>query len=227
MGQEIERKFLTRNENWRGLAEGVLYRQGYLKTTQGHRVRVYTMGTPVRTSGYIEITSASVTLPQPVYEFAIPIQTAIVLLENLCIQTRQWEESGITYREGDLSSAAGHTIRFRIAGKQGFLTIKTKSVGISRSEFEFELPIEATQLFLETLCDQPQIQKYRHKIPYAGAIWEVDEFLAENQGLILAEVELTDENQTVTLPDWIGEEVSQDPRYYNSSLVKNPFTQWN
>lgn len=226
MAQEIERKFLTCNDRWRGLAEGVPYRQGYLRSERGHVVRVHTMGTPVRTSGFITITSTPAALPESGYEFSIPIQDAIAMLNNLCIDSRMWEQAGITYREGFLSTEADHTIRFRIAGSRGFLTIKTKTVGLSRTEFEFEIPCDRAKELLDQVCEQPQIEKIRYRIPQGDVIWEVDEFLAGNQGLILAEVELQDEAQQVVLPDWIGTEVSGDRRYYNSYLVKNPFTQW-
>ncbi|MBD2327171.1 CYTH domain-containing protein [Alkalinema sp. FACHB-956] len=148
------------------------------------------------------------------------------MLETLCIHSRQWEQAGITYREGFLSTEADHTIRFRLAGHRGFLTIKTKTVGLSRTEFEFEIPSDRAKALLDRVCEHPQIEKIRYKIPQGEVIWEVDEFLAENQGLILAEVELQDEAQQVVLPDWVGAEVSGDRRYYNSYLVKNPFTTW-
>jgi CYTH domain-containing protein len=79
---------------------------------------------------------------------------------------------------------------------------------------------------LDNLCEAPLIEKTRYKIEYAGLTWEVDEFAAENQGLIIAEVELTDENQSIELPEWIGKEVSDDPRYFNANLVENPYSQW-
>jgi adenylate cyclase len=226
MPQEIERKFLLLNQDWRTLAEGVHYRQGYLQS-KNDLIRVHTLGTPARTSAFVSINEPphSPNLTKT-YEYSIPIGDAIALLDHLCYNSRQWIEGGILYREGFLSRDAGHTLRFRIAGKQGIFTIKTKVVGLTRLEYEFVIPTQDAAELLDSLCEQPQIEKYRYTIPYQGAIWEVDEFLGENKGLFLAEVELDREDQTVILPPWIGQEVSGETRYYNSNLVKQPFSQW-
>lgn len=117
-------------------------------------------------------------------------------------------------------------MRVRIAGESGFLTIKGATTGITRSEFEYSIPVTDAQEMLETLCDRPLIQKTRYRIKSGDVVWEVDEFEGENKGLILAEVELVDANQVIVLPHWIGAEVSHDPRYYNSNLAKFPFCQW-
>ncbi len=154
MAKEIERKFLVKGDNWRKLAKGSVYRQGYIATQKEATVRV------------------------------------------------------------------------RIVGNQGYLTIKGPSVKYSRSEFEYPIPIEDAQEMLDKLCDRPIIEKIRYKIEYGGLIWEIDEFEGINKGLILAEIELSDETQQIELPPWIGEEVSEDPKYFNSNLVKNPFSQW-
>lgn len=154
MSTEIERKFLVKSEDWRFLATGKLYRQGYLSTKKS------------------------------------------------C------------------------TVRVRLVGNQGYITIKGSTQGISRAEYEYPIPAEDAQAMLDNLCDRPLIEKTRYKIEFAGLIWEVDEFAGDNQGLIVAEVELTDENQIIELPDWIGKEVSDDPRYFNANLTKHPFSQW-
>lgn len=133
---------------------------------------------------------------------------------------------GTLYRQGYLASEPRRTVRVRIAGEQAFLTIKGASEGISRSEYEYPIPLDHANEMLDHLCDRPLIEKTRHKIPYGGWLWEVDEFWGDNEGLIMAEVELPDDRQEVTLPVWIGEEVSHDPRYYNSSLAKNPYKRW-
>jgi CYTH domain-containing protein len=114
----------------------------------------------------------------------------------------------------------------RLAGEQGYLTIKGLTVGISRAEYEYAIPAEEAQEMLDNLCDRPLIEKTRYKIEFAGLIWEVDEFAGENQGLIVAEVELTHANQSIELPDWIDKEVSDDPRYYNVNLVQHPYSEW-
>jgi adenylate cyclase len=117
-------------------------------------------------------------------------------------------------------------VRVRIVGNQGFLTIKGMTQGIARSEFEYEIPIRDATQMLETLCKPPLIEKYRHEIELNGLLWEVDDFLGQNQGLTIAEVELENVEQSIKLPDWIGEDVSHDPRYYNSNLAKHPFNHW-
>ena len=223
MGQEIERKFLTCSNAWRDLGTGVLYHQGYVKSDRGHVVTVKTLTSPGRTSGFIQVASQVFFEPM---EFLIPIRDATLMLDALCFDVQDSCQNGMTMRSGLLSNQAGHTIRFRIAGDQGVFTIKTKTVGISRSEFEFDIPKASAKLLLDRVCEQPQIEKYRTKIPYGGLVWEVDDFLGENQGLVIAEVELESESQQVNLPDWVGKEVSGDRRYYNSSLVKMPFKQW-
>jgi adenylate cyclase len=134
--------------------------------------------------------------------------------------------SGVLYRQGYIGTQAGHTVRVRIAGEMGFLTLKTKTVGICRSEYEYPIPLSDAAELLDQLCDRPLIEKYRYRVPIGDVIWEVDEFLGDNQGLTVAEVELESEDQFVALPDWIGAEVSGDARYYNSNLARVPFSQW-
>lgn len=133
---------------------------------------------------------------------------------------------GSRYVQGYISTAKQATVRVRIVGNQGYLTIKGATVQYSRSEFEYPIPVTDAQEMLDTLCDRPLIEKTRYKIAYGNLIWEIDEFEGINKGLIIAEVELTDEKQQIELPDWIGEEVSDNPKYYNSNLVKHPFSQW-
>ena len=154
MGKEIERKFLVISDAWRNLAEGILYRQGYL------------------------------------------------------------------------SSAKERTVRVRLAGDKGFLTIKGLTVGAARAEYEYEIPAADAKVMLETLAEKPLIEKIRYKIPYAGLTWEIDEFMGDNAGLIVAEVELASEAQTFNKPDWAGTEVTNDARYFNSNLARQPFKQW-
>ncbi len=95
-----------------------------------------------------------------------------------------------------------------------------------RPEYEYEIPLADVKEILDRLCERPLIEKTRYRIQFGGLTWEVDEFEGENRGLITAEVELTDENQEVSLPDWIGAEVTGDPRYFNSNLVAHPFSRW-
>ena len=134
--------------------------------------------------------------------------------------------AGTLYRQGYLSTAIERVVRVRTIGERGYLTIKSLSVGITRTEFEYEIPIDDANVMLDHLCERPLIEKTRYAIPHGGFTWEVDEFHGENAGLILAEVELEDESQELSLPPWIGEEVSEDPRYFNANLVKHPYITW-
>jgi len=144
------------------------------------------------------------------------------------VQGDAWRKlaDGVAYRQGYLSSVKECVVRVRTAGKEGFLTIKGINVGATRLEYEYKIPVEEADEMLSSLCERPLIEKKRCKIPYEGLVWEVDEFSGDNRGLILAEVELEDEGQAFETPNWIGEEVTSDPRYFNSNLVKHPFAQW-
>jgi CYTH domain-containing protein len=134
--------------------------------------------------------------------------------------------AGVAYRQGYLSTVKERTVRVRTVGPKGFLTIKGITVGVSRSEFEYEIPSSEADAMLNDLCERPLIEKNRYKVKHGGLVWEIDEFFGENAGLVVAEVELSDENQALTLPPWVGAEVSGDPRYFNSNLIKHPFTKW-
>ena len=133
---------------------------------------------------------------------------------------------GTHYRQGYLNSVKERTVRIRTINEKAFLTIKGPTIGVTRQEYEYEIPHADCVQMLEHLAEKPIIEKNRYKIPHEGLIWEIDEFLGVNAGLIVAEVELSDENQVFNKPEWIGEEISADPRYFNSNLVKNPYTTW-
>ncbi|MDJ0557292.1 MAG: CYTH domain-containing protein [Microcoleaceae cyanobacterium MO_207.B10] len=153
---------------------------------------------------------------------------AIEIERKFLVKTDAWRNlaSGEVYRQGYMSTDNGLTVRVRVVGDRGYLTIKGPSFGNSRSEYEYPIPVKDAQEMLNSLCTSPLIEKTRYKIYDGDFVWEVDEFAGDNQGLIVAEVELNDENQTVELPDWIGEEVSHDKRYTNSNLARNPWKNW-
>lgn len=129
--------------------------------------------------------------------------------------------------QGFLNTDKERVVRIRIMDDKAFITVKGISEGDSRAEFEYEIPQEDARFMLDSLCLKPTIEKYRYKIQFEGFTWEVDEFMGENEGLIVAEIELKYSGQDFSLPDWIGEEVTDDPRYYNANLVKHPFKRWN
>lgn len=144
------------------------------------------------------------------------------------VNSYEWRDGNkpVPTCQGYLISANDCTVRVRVMGEQAFLTVKGKSEGLTRLEYEYEIPVADAKEILVHLCMQPYIEKNRYKISYAGMTWEIDEFLKDNEGLIVAEVELESEEQEVELPPWIGEEVSHDPRYSNANLGKNPYSQW-
>ena len=133
---------------------------------------------------------------------------------------------GTRYRQGYLSTVKERTVRVRTIDDKGYLTVKGISVGATRSEYEYEIPAAEAEEMLDELCEQPIIEKNRYKIPLGGVTWEVDEFLGVNQGLIVAEVELQSEDQAFAKPNWIGEEVTEDPKYFNANLIVQPFSPW-
>ena len=138
-----------------------------------------------------------------------------------------WKDlgEGVLYRQGYLNSQKERVVRARTMGPKAALTIKGITVGATRLEFEYDIPMDDCNQLLD-LCEQPIIEKTRYKIPYGGLIWEVDEFHGVNDGLVVAECELESEDQSIDKPDWIGDEVTGDPRYFNSNLIANPFTTW-
>ena len=142
------------------------------------------------------------------------------------IRGSAWRHARATrLRQGYLSSAQGRTVRVRTVDDKAYLTIKGIAVGATRLEFEYEIPAEDARQLL-SMCEKPLIEKDRYRVEDGGVVWEVDEFYGENKGLIIAEVELMSEDQPFTKPDWVGEEVTGDPLYFNSNLIRKPYTQW-
>lgn len=139
-----------------------------------------------------------------------------------------WRTLGepVLLRQGYISADPERVVRVRVEGTRGVLTLKSKSTGAVRGEWEYEIPLADANELLDRLCDKPLIEKYRRRIPYAGKVWEVDEFLGANAGLLFAEIELASETEAFDKPAWIGAEVTSDPRYYNSHLVRHPFSRW-
>ncbi|NJO67802.1 MAG: CYTH domain-containing protein [Rhodospirillales bacterium] len=129
-------------------------------------------------------------------------------------------------KQGYLSDDKRLAVRVRIAGDSAYLTVKGAKSGLSRLEYEYPIPVADADELLDTLCQRPLIEKIRHTLIHQGTEWVVDEFLGENEGLIVAEVELDSEDQQVPLPGWAGQEVTDDTRYLNVNLVKHPFSQW-
>ena len=133
--------------------------------------------------------------------------------------------SGILMQQAYLVNEPEKVIRIRVTDSSGYLTIKGPEVNATRSEYEFQIPkMEAIQILDQ--FTKVRIDKTRYKIEFEGKTWEVDEFWGDNEGLIIAEIELTSEDEDFTKPSWIGEEVTSDPRYYNSYLSEHPYNSW-
>jgi len=144
------------------------------------------------------------------------------------LRADDWKRLGepVFFRQGYLSSHKDRVVRVRIEGDRAVMTIKGRNVGAVRGEWEYPIPMTDAAELLDRLCEQPLIEKYRRRISFAGNVWEVDEFLGANAGLVVAEIELQSEDQQFDKPDWVGEEVTDDLRYLNSSLIKHPFSAW-
>ena len=135
------------------------------------------------------------------------------------VRLEDWKPTtaGVLYRQGYLSSVKERVVRVRIAGEQAHLTIKGLMRGVTRLEFEYAIPVPDAATMLDLLCEREA---------FGGRTWEIDVFHSDNEGLVVAEVEVTGESERVEAPPWLGREVSSDPRYLNSNLISNPYKNW-
>lgn len=129
-------------------------------------------------------------------------------------------------RQGYMGEMDKASVRIRIQGDKANINIKSATLEIRRMEYEYEIPLTEAEEMLDQLCKQPQVDKTRHIVEQGKHKWEIDEFYGDNEGLIVAEIELSDEAEAFEKPDWIGEEVTEDARYYNVNLIKHPFKRW-
>ena len=134
--------------------------------------------------------------------------------------------TGDSIRQGYLSTVVERTVRVRVVGDRAFLTVKGITRGATRSEYEYEIPFADGVAMLDELCERPLISKVRYRVVHGAHTWEIDEFLEENEGLLVAEVELEHEDEDIVLPPWAGDEVTHDARFFNASLIAHPFRQW-
>ncbi|TDY02976.1 CYTH domain-containing protein [Thiohalophilus thiocyanatoxydans] len=139
---------------------------------------------------------------------------------------RQQADAGQRIAQGYLIGARDASVRVRIEGDQANLNIKSATLGIYRQEYEYSIPLEDAREMLDNLCEKPIIDKVRYHVSHAGHLWEIDVFEGENVGLVVAEIELDSEDEAFEQPDWLGQEVSDDARYYNVSLVNHPYKDW-
>ena len=145
------------------------------------------------------------------------------LVLNLDFVKESFDQYSI--KQGFISNEPERVVRIRLAKNKGFITIKGKNIGIERLEWEKEIPQEEANMLLN-LCKKPILEKMRYLVNYQSFIYEIDVFEGENQGLIVAELELESTNQTFEKPNWLGKEVSEDERYYNSNLIDHPYCNW-
>ncbi len=145
------------------------------------------------------------------------------------VRSEAWRahvEGQVRFRQGYLANTGRCSVRVRVGGDAAHVNVKGATAGASRLEFEYPVPMEDAQVMLRELCQGPLVEKTRYFVRNLAQNWEVDVFEGDNAGLVVAEIELQDEAQAVKLPDWIGEEVTHDLRYYNSELAVTPFNQW-
>ena len=154
---------------------------------------------------------------------------AIEIERKFLVNKDKWNEQskgkGVFYRQGYILIDPAKTIRVRVGADKGFITIKGASVGASRPEYDYEIPAQDAMEMLDNFCAS-DVSKTSYKLTYGGKLWEVDEFTGKNEGLIIAEIELRDEQEAIDLPDWIEQEVTDQEKYYNSNLSVKPYNSW-
>lgn len=145
------------------------------------------------------------------------------------VKNDDWRENadgGLAMVQAYLQSGEKSSIRIRLAGDRAWLNIKSATLGISRSEYEYTVPLDDAKEMLTNLCDGPVISKTRYHVSVAQHVWEVDVFDGDNRGLVVAEIELSSEDESFEMPGWAGDDVSLDTRYYNVCLAKHPYKDW-
>lgn len=154
---------------------------------------------------------------------------AVEIERKFLVKDDSWQaslESSQHIMQGYLAANASATVRVRVKGDRAFVTIKGATRGISRSEYEYPIPVADAESMLRELAVSPVIDKVRHLVRCGRHLWELDVFSGANQGLVMAELELSAEDETFEMPPWAGEEVTSDPRFYNVNLARHPFSHW-
>ncbi|HEB92384.1 MAG TPA: CYTH domain-containing protein [Gammaproteobacteria bacterium] len=154
---------------------------------------------------------------------ATEIERKFLLLDD---SWRRDADAGISMRQGYLIGAKRASVRVRISGEHAHLNIKSATLGVQRQEYEYEIPLADAGELLDTLCERPLIEKNRYHVRHGEHTWEIDVFSGDNAGLVVAEIELGSADENFARPDWLGEEVSHDTRYYNVCLVTHPYKDW-
>ena len=152
----------------------------------------------------------------------------MIEIERKYLVVNEHYKNGIPIRisQGYICSEENRVVRVRIKGERAYITIKNATIGFARNEYEYEIPVADAKAMLQNTCQQPIIDKTRYVVEHGDFKWEVDEFHGDNEGLVVAEIELEDKDEVFELPDFVGEEVTGDARYYNACLFKNPYKNW-
>ena len=153
----------------------------------------------------------------------------IEIERKFLLRNEDWRkavEHSVRLRQGYLSEAAHCSVRVRTSSEHAWINIKSLTIGAKRQEFEYEIPLADAHQMLDTLSQKPLIEKIRHYVRFGGHSWEIDEFEGENAGLVVAEIELRMESEAYERPPWVGDEVTQESRYYNTNLAINPYSNW-
>ncbi len=153
----------------------------------------------------------------------------IEIERKFLVNSNAWQkqaDAGTSMQQGYLSSSLQSSVRIRVAGERAFLNIKSATTLIRRLEYDYPIPLDDAREILEQVCQGRLLEKTRYRLPAGRHTWEIDVFSGANQGLVVAEIELADENEAFPHPDWLGEEVSDDPRYLNMNLVEHPYNTW-
>ncbi len=154
---------------------------------------------------------------------------ALEIEHKFLIINNDWKNhirNSVSYKQGYLVSDKSRSVRIRTSTDTAWLNIKSATIGNHRNEYEYQIPFSEGLEILNTLCEKPLIEKTRHFVPFKQHLWEIDVFEGDNMGLIVAEIELTTIDETFSIPGWAGTEVTDDLRYYNNSLCKNPYKNW-
>jgi adenylate cyclase len=154
---------------------------------------------------------------------------ALEIEHKFLLKNSDWQNKvtkSTKYKQGYLISDSKRSVRIRTSDNKAWLNIKSATIGNHRQEYEYEIPLNEAEEILDTLCEKPLIEKTRHLVPHEQHIWEIDVFMGDNEGLIVAEIELKRIGECFCKPDWTGKEVTEDLRYYNNQLCKNPYKDW-
>lgn len=153
---------------------------------------------------------------------------SVEIERKFLVRGAEWKTlgQGVAIRQGYLSMNPDRVVRVRIEEDAATLTIKGRTKGITRGEWEYAIPLAEADQLLNDLCERPLIEKTRTRVVHEGMVWEVDEFFGDNLGLVVAEIELESEEQSFAKPEWIAEEVTDDARYFNANLLRHPFSAW-